>query len=63
MLRGISPYIAILQKFRRAVHFLLFPSQTWFRAEETRTKRRNLGRCIGDLRKRKQDRMIGDSNE
>ncbi len=63
MLRGISPYIAIFKKVRRAVHFLLFPSQTLFRAEKSRKKGRDLGRCSGDLRKRKQDRMIGACNE
>jgi hypothetical protein len=63
MLRGISPHIAIFRKVRRAVHVLLFPSQTWFRAEKMRTKRRDLDRCDGDLRKYKQDRMIGAFNE
>lgn len=35
MLRRHSAYRAKLKMFRRDIHFLLFPGQTWFAADET----------------------------
>jgi hypothetical protein len=35
MTRGISPYIAISKKVRQCIHFLLFPVQAMFLADET----------------------------